>query len=83
MGFKSPTDNLFVQLAFEGCQRLCETDANKKEPIAFDMIKTLVTKYDGQNSPIPDLRFLLTRLLAFTGFLHVDELLDVKLKHVK
>ena len=47
------------------------------------MIKTLVTKYDGQNSPIPDLRFLLTRLLAFTGFLHVDELLDVKLKHVK
>ena len=83
MGFKSPAENLFVQLAFEGCQRLCETEANKKEPITFDMMKTLVTKYGGENSTIPDLRFLLTRLLAFTGFLRVDELLDVKLKHVK
>ena len=47
------------------------------------MIKTLVTKYGGKNSTIPDLRFLLTCLLGFAGFLRIDELLDVKLKHIK
>ena len=83
MGFNSPTVNPFVQLAFEGCQKLCETETTKKEPITSDMIKTLVTKYGGKNSTIPDLRFLLTSLLGFEGFLRIDELLDIKLKHMK
>ena len=83
MGFNSPTDNPFVQLAFEWCQRLCETETTKKEPITSNMIKTLVKKYGGKNSTIPDLRFLLTCLLGFAGFLRSDELLDVKLKHIK
>ena len=78
MGFNSPTDNPFVQLVFEGCQRLCETETTKKEPITPDMIKTLVTKYGGKNSTIPDLI-----RLEFAGFLCIDELLDVKLKHIK
>ena len=82
MGFNSPTNNPF-QLAFEGCQRLCETETTKTEPITFDMIKTLVTKYGGKNSTIPDLIFLLTCLLGFAGFSRIDELLDVKLKHIK
>ena len=83
MGFNSPTGNPFVQLAFEGCQRLCETETTKKEAITSDMIKTLVTKYGGKNYTIPDLIFLLTCLLGFAGFLRIDKLLDVKLKHIK
>ena len=47
------------------------------------MAKTLVTKYGGKNSTIPDLRLLSTCLLEFAGFLRIDELLDVKLKHIK
>ena len=47
------------------------------------MIKTLVTKYGGENSIIPDLRFLLTCFLGFAGFLRIDELLDLKLEHIK
>ena len=47
------------------------------------MIKALVTKYGGKNSTIPDLRFLLTCSLGFAGFLSIDELLDLKLKHIK
>ena len=47
------------------------------------MIKGLVTKYGEKNFTIPDLRFLLTCLLGFAGFLRVQELLDVKLKHIK
>ena len=47
------------------------------------MIKGLVTKYGGKNSTILNLIFLLTCLLGFAGFLHVQELFDVKLKHIK
>ena len=46
------------------------------------MIKTLVTKYGGKIL-LSDLRFLLTCLLEFAGFLSIDDLLDVKLKHIK
>ena len=48
-----------------------------------DMIKTLVTKYGGENSNISDLRFLLTCLAGIAGFLRIDELLCFKLKHIK
>ena len=47
------------------------------------MIKTLVTRYGGKNSAIPDLRFLLTCLLGFAEFLRINELLELKLKHIK
>ena len=39
MGFDSPTDNPFVQLAFRGCQRLCQSETTKKEPITSEMMK--------------------------------------------
>ena len=83
MLFNSPTDNSFVQLAFEGCHRLCETETAKNEPITSDIIRDLVTKYDKKNYIIPDLKFLLTCLLGFTGFLRTEEQLDVKLKQTK
>ena len=83
MVFNSPTDNLFFESTFEGCQWLREIETTKKEPITSDMIKTLITKYGVKNSSIPILRLLLTCLLGFAGFLLIKELLDVKLKHIK
>ena len=47
------------------------------------MIKTLVIKYGGKNFTIPDLRFFSTCLLGFAGFLGIDELQGVELKHTK
>ena len=45
MGFNFCTGNLFIQLAFVGSQRLCETETtSKKEPITSDIIKALFTK---------------------------------------
>ena len=79
MGFHSPTDSPFAQLS----RRLCETETTKKEPITSNMMKALVTKYGGENSSILDFTFLLTCLLVFAGLLCVEELLDVKLKHIK
>ena len=77
MGFNSPTDNLLL------CQRLCETETTKKEPITSNVVKPLVTKAVVKNSTIPDLRFLLACLLGFAGFLVIDDLLNVKLNHKK
>ena len=36
-----------------------------------------------KNYIIPHLRFLLPCLLGFAGFLRIEELLEVKLKHIK
>ena len=83
MKFNSPTGNSFVQLAFEGSQRQCKIETTKKEPITSDIIKSTVTKYGVKNSSILDSRFLLTCLLGFGGFLCIEELLDVKPKHIK
>ena len=44
MEFNSSTGNPFVQLAFEVCQRLCETKTTKKESITSNMFKVLVIK---------------------------------------
>ena len=41
MGFDSPKDNPLVQLAFEGCQRLYQSEITKKECIKCKMIKYL------------------------------------------
>ena len=81
MEINSPTDNPFVPLAFEECQRLCETETTKKELVTSDIVKALITKYGGKNYNISDLKFLLTILLGFAGLLCMEELLDIKLKH--
>ena len=47
------------------------------------MIKSLVNKFGGQNVSLPDLRFLLTCLLGFSGFLRIYELLSIKIKHLR
>ena len=45
MGFDSPTDNPYVQMTFEGFQRLCQSKTTKKESITSKMIKSLVNKF--------------------------------------
>ena len=47
------------------------------------MIKSLVNKFRGENASLLDLRFLLTSLLGFSGFLRIDELLSIKIKHLR
>ena len=59
MGFDSPTDNPFVQLAFDGCQRLCQSETTKKEPVTSVMIKSLVNRFGGKNASLPIYDFCL------------------------
>ena len=46
MEFNSPTDNPFVQLTFEGCQGLCNTNRNHlKRTHDFFFFRTLSLTY--------------------------------------
>ena len=83
MAFDSPTENPLMQLAFEGYKRLCQSETTKKEPITSEIIKSLVNKFGGKNASLPDLRFLLTCLLGFSGYLRIGELLSIKMKHLR
>ena len=78
IGFNCPTENPFAELAFEGCQRLCETETTKNKHINSDMIKALITKYGEKNFSI-----FINMFLEIAGFLRMEELLDVKLNHIK
>ena len=83
VGLESPTDNSLVQLAQEGCMRLCEGKKVRKEAIPVEIIKRFVDEFCPKTSNMLDLRFLVVCLAGFSGFLRIQELLDVKLKHVK
>ena len=83
VGLDSPTDNPFTKLAFEGCNRLSEHEAKKKDPISLEIIKELVDYVNQNNTSVLDLRFILVCLLGFAGFFRISELLAVQLKEVK
>ena len=83
MGYSSPTESSFVQLAFEGCQRLSKKDPVKKESRTSDMIKNLVHRHERDNATIFDMRFVLICLLGFFKIFRIEELLQIKIKHVQ
>ena len=60
-GLKSPTEHPFVQLAFEGCQRLSLTGRRQpKEPISPSLLKFFYDRFSG--SDLFDLRFLVLHM---------------------
>ena len=82
-GFSSPTDHPFVQLAFEGCQRMITSQGkHPKEPISPQILKMLYNKYGQDNNNLFDLRFVVMCFLGFAGFFRIEELLSVQLKNV-
>ena len=82
-GFPSPTDNPFIELAFEGRQRL--RDSERKGPKRADTRQAskavLRPVYDLNN--LKHLRLLTLVFLGFTGFLRIGELLLTQMKHIK
>ena len=82
VGMESPTDNPLVKLAYEGAMRMCGGEKTKKDPITVDAVKQVVLKYGNKYSSLMDLRFTIVCLLGFAGFMRIDELLQVRLKHL-
>ena len=81
VGMTPPTENPLVKLAFEGAIRMCATEKRRKDPMPIETLKEVINKY-GKNTNLMDLRFATMCLIGFTGFLRIDELLQVRLKHL-
>ena len=82
-GFTSPTEHPFVQLAYEGSQRLAEYKGKQpKEPLSPEILKMLFDKYGENSSNLLDIRFLTMCFLGFAGFFRIEELLLVQVKNI-
>ena len=82
VGLGSPTDNPLVQLAQEGCIRLCGGKKIRKDAIPVEVIKSFVEAYSIGKPDAKRMRFIMLCLTGFAGFLRIQELLDVQLKHL-
>lgn len=82
-GLNSPTENPLVKLAFEGCQRLCPHNSQRKEPIDPETIKKLVDSIAPENPNLLQLRTIVVCVVGFAGFFRIDELLNTQLKEVE
>ncbi|XP_066915915.1 integrase/recombinase xerD homolog [Clytia hemisphaerica] len=81
-GLNSPTEDPFLQSVLEGCSRLTATPKEKMEPLEPEVIRKLVDKYR-EDHTIPNLRFLVLATIGFTGFMRVEEILELKLGDVR
>ena len=82
-GFHSPTDHPFVKLAFEGSKRLARfKGSNKKDPMTATMIRKLYFEY-GSDKNLLNQRFLIICILGFAGFMRTNEMLALKVEHIK
>ena len=82
-GIHSPTEHPFLKAAFEGAKRLTakNTSRNKKEPMTTDTLKLITDAYkDTEN--LLEIRFVVTCLISFSGFLRSDDLRVVQMKHI-
>ena len=81
-GLLPPTDHPFVQLAFEGAKRTLApfTVKNRKDIFESETLKTIANKYANSHN-LKEIRFVVLCLLGFSGFMRIEEILPLQLKH--
>lgn len=81
-GYQSPTDDCLVQLTFKGALRIASEHkvSNQKEPLPPELVKKVCEEY-GHSDNLMHKRFLLTVLIGYFGFLRIDEILWLQVKH--
>lgn len=79
--YDTPTDSTFLKMILEGALREAaeRKTNNQKEPFQTNMLKEVVTRY-AHTGDLMHLRFVITCLLGFSGFLRMGELLNIQLK---
>ena len=82
VGLVSPTDNPLVQMAHEGCMRLCGGEKVRKEAMPVEIIKKFVDEFTSSDQNLLNQRFIVLSLIGFAGFLRIEELLEVRIKDV-
>ena len=67
----------FVKANLDGLQRTLAKPVVKKEPMTVEMLEAIVQD-SGRSSCLSDLRLATACLLGFSGFLHFDELINLR-----
>ena len=82
-GLAPPTNHPFLKAAYEGAKRLSapNTNRNKKEPMTAGIIKQIVEAYRHTEDLIK-IRFVITCLMSFAGFLRSDDLRRIQVKNI-
>ena len=82
VGLTSPTDNKLVELAYEGCIRLCGGKKKRRDTIPVQILRNFYDRFFTECPNMIELRFLVVCLAGFAGFFRIKELLLVQLKHL-
>ena len=82
-GFDNPLDTLFLKATLEGAKRTVGKSpiSRQKEPITTDMMRAVVDTY-GWSPNLIQMRFIITCLVGFSGFLRISELLEIKVQNL-
>ena len=76
----NPCDSSFVKAVLEGCKRFSakSVSTTKRLPILPEHLHALVDKFAGSDAGLPDIRDVCFSLVAFAGFLRLNELCNIK-----
>ena len=75
-GVVSPTTAILVQATLQGLRRMLAKPVQKKEPVTIEMLMAMVDDLN-KNETLANLRLTAACLLAFAGFLHFNELVNI------
>ena len=76
-GLPSPTVSPFVKATLEGMQRILAKPTVNKEPVTAEMFEDMVKDANRSNT-LDNLRLTTASLLAYTGFLYFNELVNIR-----
>ena len=77
-----PAANPFIQATIEGMQRMLARPTQKKELITSDTLAKLV-KDTNRNSTLANIHLVTAFLIAYAGFLRLDELVQLRSCDIK
>ncbi|XP_071143820.1 uncharacterized protein [Mytilus edulis] len=77
IGQTSPTENLVVKNVLEGAKRRLATRIEKKEPVTPEILSKMYSSSFKEYNVMSQ-RFICACLLAYSGFLRVSELLNIR-----
>ena len=78
---QSPTESAAVKLTLQGLQKQLSKLIHKKKPITVKILAAIVTDAEKSNS-LADLSMATACLLSYAGFLHFDELVQIKAQEI-
>ena len=73
----SPSSHPFVWATWEGLQRMLVKPVTKKKPVSVELLGRIVEEATRLNS-LSDIRLATACLLSFAGFLHFNELVNIR-----